>query len=442
VEQARETISNRIDEMGLKEASVTAQDADIVVEVPGADEADFQRIRDIISKTARLEFKIVDDEASFARDLTDLPEGVTTQSETVSAGPNNPSVASTYLVARGLNARRTLSDYADALRAEGKIPDDHDLLLGELDPVDDEDTPSGNQPAAWRTYYVHHRSEVTGQEIEDSFVANDPQTNKPYVGVTFTNEGADLFRQLTGSNVRRRMSIVLDDRVESAPVIQTEIGKQCQINLGGYRGYNELLNEARDLVIVLKAGALPVPIRPANEQMIGPTLGEDGIRNGAKGAMVGVGLVLAFMLFYYLMGGIVANVMVSLNLLMLLGAFAFFGATLTLPGIAAIALNIGMAVDANVLINERIREELRNGKSARAAVDQGFARAFWAILDSQFTTFLAGVVLFQYGTGPIKGFAITLMIGICTSLFTGIFCSRVMFDWIARGLKVQRLILG
>jgi preprotein translocase subunit SecD len=152
--------------------------------------------------------------------------------------------------------------------------------------------------------------------------------------------------------------------------------------------------------------------------------------------------VLLFMLFYYQVAGLIADVMVLLNLLFLLAVLAGFEATLTLPGIAAMALNIGMAVDANVLITERIREELRNGKSSRAAVDQGFARAFWAIVDSQFTTFLAGVVLFQFGTGPIKGFAVTLMIGICTSLFSGVFCSRVAFDWLARGLRVQRLKVG
>jgi preprotein translocase subunit SecD len=239
------------------------------------------------------------------------------------------------------------------------------------------------------------------------------------------------------------MAIVLDDQVESAPVIQTEIGGgHCQITLGGFRPYNEILNEASDLVIVLKAGALPVPIRPANEQMIGPTLGRDGIEQGTKGAAVGILLVLIFMGFYYQVAGLVANAMMILNVLFMLAALAFFEATLTLPGLAAIALNVGMAVDANVLINERIREELRSGKSTRAAVDQGFDRAFWSIFDGQITTLLAAIVLFQYGTGPIKGFAVTLMIGILTSLFTGVFCSRVAFDWLVRGLRVQRLPVG
>ena len=441
VEQARETISNRVDGLGLREAAVTAQGADIIVEVPGASESDFDRIRDIISKTARLEFQIVDDEATLIAGIEGLPEGIEKQSETVSAGQDKPQVVSQFLVARGEGARQRLTSYVDSLIAEGKVPADHELVIGELS-VQDDTQPGGVGESAWRTYYLHARAEVTGQGIEDASVANDPQTSKPYVAVTFNSDGAKVFRQLTGANIKRRMAIVLDDRVESAPVIQSEIGAHCQITLGGYRPYNQLLNEASDLVIVLKAGALPVPIRPANEQIIGPTLGRDGVTKGLEGAVVGVSLVLLFMFAYYQVGGLIANVAVLFNLLFMMAVLAVFSATLTLPGIAAIALNIGMAVDANVLIMERIREELRLGKSPRSAVDQGYARALWAIVDSQVTTFLAGVVLFQFGTGPIKGFAVTLMAGILTSMFSGVFCTRVAFDWLARGLKVRRLAVG
>lgn len=442
VQQARETIADRIDALGLAQAAVTAQNTEIIVEVPGADDAEFDRIREIISKTAHLEFKIVDDESTFVRDLEGLPEGITRQSEQATAGEGRSTV-STYLVARGEGARQRLGDYVQGLIDEGKVPDDHSLLLSELEVAPEADAagPSATEQG-YRTYYLHGRAQVTGQDIEDSFVANDPQDGRPIVSVTFNDLGAGKFRQLTGANIKRRMAIVLDEIVKSAPVIQAEIGKQCTITLGGFRDYNLILNEANDLVIVLKAGSLPVPIRPANEQMIGPSLGRDGIEKGAMGGLIGVALVLIFMLMYYQVAGLVADVMVLLNLLFLLAGLSILGATITLPGVAAIALNIGMAVDANVLITERIREELRSGKSTRAAVDQGFARAFWSIIDSQFTTFLAGVVLFQYGTGPIKGFAVTLMIGICTSLFTGVFCSRVAFDWIARGLRVQRLRVG
>ena len=234
-----------------------------------------------------------------------------------------------------------------------------------------------------------------------------------------------------------------EDLLKSAPVIQQEIGGgRCQITLGSSQNYNDSLNEAKDLVVVLRAGALPAPIRPSNEQLIGPSLGQDAIQKGGMGALIGIALVIFFMLIYYEVGGIIADVAVLLNLLFLFALMAMFEATLTLPGVAGIALTVGMAVDANVLINERIREELRAGKSARAAVDQGFDRAFWSIFDGQITTLIAGIVLFQYGTGPIKGFAVTLMIGIVTSLFTGVFCSRLLFDLVVRGMRVKTLKVG
>ena len=444
VQQARETISNRVDGLGLKETSITAQGTDIIVEVPGADESAFERIREIISKTARLEFKIVADESTFVADLADLPEGVERRVEPASAGPNKPQVASSYLVAYGEDAYAKLESYVETLASARKIPADQELLLGEIDPLETNTAGAGEAVrTGWRTYTLYSRTELTGDYIQEAFVSSDERTNKPNVLVNFEGEGIDALDEMSGRNVKRRMAIVLDDQVKSAPVIQERIGGgHCQITLGGYRDYTELLNEARDLVLVLKAGALPVPIRPSNEQLIGPTLGQDAVQKGARGVLVGVSMVLVFMLIYYQAAGAVADLMVLLNLLFLLATLAIFVATLTLPGIAGIALTVGMAVDANVLVTERIREELRTGKSTRAAVEQGFGRAFWAIMDSQFTTFLAGVVLFNFGTGPIKGFAVTLMAGICSSLFTGVFCSRVMFDWIARGLRIQRLPVG
>jgi preprotein translocase subunit SecD len=444
VQQARETIQNRVDGMGMREASVTAQNTDIIVEVPGADQAAFDRIREIISKTARLEFQIVDDEATFLTQLTDLPEGITRQNEFVSAGVSKPQVQSTYLLARGKDARKKLTDYLDKLKSEGRIPEDHELLPGDAERGGGDETTGKPAEAAYRTYYLFGHAEVTGQAIEDAFVANDSQQGgKPYVAINFNSEGADLFKELTGRNVKRRMAIVLDDVVASAPVIQTEIGGgHCSVSLGGFRPYNEILNEARDLVVVLKAGALPVPIRPSNEQMIGPSLGADGVAQGVKGALISFVIVLIFMASYYEVGGLIADAMVILHLMFLLATQAFFEATMSLPGLVALALNMGMAVDANVLINERIREELRGGKSPRVAVEQGFSRAFSSIFDSQITTLVAGVVLFQYGTGPIKQFAVTLIFGICTSLFTGVFCSRIAFDLLVRGIRVQRLRVG
>jgi len=437
VGQARETIADRIDKLGVKETSVTARGTDIAVEIPGGDEASFARIREIISKTARLEFKILDDENDLVSTLGELPAGVERQSEGASAGPSNPSVTVTYLVARGDNARQTLQGYVDSLKA--KVPDGREFVLGQLE---EGDGPKSG-PQAWRTYLLYARADVSGEDVKEAFTAFDQENNKPYVALEFNQKGADKFGQLTGRNVKRRMAIVLDDRVESAPVIQTEIGGgHCQITLGGSGSYNDTLKEAKDLVVVLRAGALPAPIRPSNEQLIGASLGQEAIEKGGLAAAVGISLVIAFMLMYYQVAGIVADLAVLMNLLFLFALMALFEATLTLPGVAGIALTVGMAVDANVLINERIREELRAGKSARAAVDQGFDRAFWSIFDGQLTTFIAGVVLFQYGTGPIKGFAVTLMLGIATSLFTGVFCSRLMFDWLVRILRVKSLRVG
>jgi preprotein translocase subunit SecD len=442
VGQARETIANRIDKLGVRETSVTARGTDIAIEIPGADEASFARIRDIISRTARLEFKIVDDESDFTTSLSTLPEGIERQSEVVSAGPQNPQKVVSYLVARGEGARQRLTAYLESVRAQ--LPEGREFLLGQLDVYDDEAKGPGKLgQKPWRSYVMYSRADVSGEDVKEAFTAFDQENNRPYVALNFNQKGADKFGQLTGRNVKRRMAIVLDDRVESAPVIQTEIGGgHCQITLGGSSAYNDSLQEAKDLVVVLRAGALPAPIRPANEQLIGPSLGAEAINQGAIGAAGGIVLVVVFMAIYYQVAGVVADVAVLLNLLFLFALMAMFEATLTLPGVAGIALTVGMAVDANVLINERIREELRLGKSARTAVDLGFDRAFWSIFDGQITTFISGLVLFQYGSGPIKGFAVTLMIGIATSLFTGVFCTRVMFDWLVRGLRVKSLKVG
>jgi preprotein translocase subunit SecD len=363
----------------------------------------------------------------------------------VSAGEENPSVQSTYLTASGEDARTRLQDYVASLRQNGSIPEGREVLVGQADlGLDAEDLEDGETPQeVWRTYTVHSRADVTGDAIADAMVANDPQDGNPYVALTFDSAGADAFERLTGANVRRRMAIVLDDRVETAPVIQSRIGGgRASITLGRNEAYQDMLNEASDLVVVLRAGALPAPIRPANEQLIGPSLGADAVEQGILGAAIGVLLVLLFMGAYYQVGGLIADVAVLLNLLFLVAILAAFEATLTLPGIAGIALTIGMAVDANVLINERIRDEMRLGKAPSTAVALGYDRAFTSIFDSQLTTFIAGVVLFQYGTGPIRGFAVTLMIGIVTSLFTSVFCTKVIFDWLVRGLRVRKLAVG
>lgn len=467
VAQAQETIKNRIAELGISEANVRARDIDIIVEVPGASEEDFDRIREIISQTARLEFKIVDDGNPWLNELAgELPEGITLAREGASAGEDRPSVTSPYLMAEGMGAcpqgvepiegqqectaKQRLEHFVQSV--EDRIPEGRSLALGRVDrPLEEDPTEAGEVSELeldWRTYLLYDTppdgsTPVTGEHLEDAQVSTDPgPPPQPVVSFSMNPQGANLMADMTQGNLKRRMAVVLDDEVASAPVIQSRISQRGQITLGGVLDVNQAYEEANELVIVLRAGALPAPIIPQNEQLIGPTLGRDSVQQGALGAVIGIILVLLFMALYYQVAGLVADVMVLLNVLFLFGIMAFFNNDLTLPGIAGIALTVGMAVDANVLITERMREEVRMGKSARAVVDQGFRRAFWSIFDSQVTTFIAGVVLFQYGSPEIQGFAKTLMIGIVTSLFTGVFCSKVMFDWVVRGLRVRRLRVG
>lgn len=431
VEQTARTISNRIDELQIRETSVVHRERDIIVEVPGASEGAFERIRSIISKTAKLSFQVVADGAvAEAQRLSDsAPATFKRQSEPGKEGASVP-----FLVATGDAGRGELKAWANS----AKVSPGYELAVGRLDQSSEE----GEE--LWRTWLLESRIDVSGEDVEDAFVSYDPEEgNKPFVAINFTPTGGRRFKELTGSHVNERMAIVLDNRVESAPVIQQEIGGgRARITMGSFGDFAGIRDEARDLALVLRAGALPAPIRPSNEQMIGPSLGRDAVQAGLRGALIGAALVFLFMLVYYQLAGFVADLMVTLNVGFLLAILSAFDATLTLPGVAGIALTVGMAVDANVLITERIREELRQGKSPRAALRQGFGRAFWSVVDSQLTTFIAGVVLFQYGTGPIKGFAVTLMIGIVTSLFTGIFCSRVMLEGLTHGLKLKKLPVG
>jgi len=467
VNQAQETIKSRIAELGISEANVRARDIDISVEVPGADETRFQQIREIISQTARLEFKITDDENTYVQDFPadQIPEGIERQNGGAVQVGESRTAPDVYFMASGAgacpegeeppegeaqcSARQRLRAFVRTLEtaSDNGVPDGRQLAIGRMSAGDPDAEESEGDTVAWRTYLLYEQppngsDPVGGEHLEDARVGVDPQSQSPVVLFSMKTDGARLMAELTQGNLKRRMAVVLDDEVKSAPTIQSRIGASGQITLGGFRDFNSQQQEAQDLVIVLRAGALPAPIIRQNEQLIGPTLGADSVARGALGASISIVLVLIFMAVYYEVAGLVADTMVLLNLLFMMAIMAFFNSDLTLPGIAGIALTVGMAVDANVLITERMREELRMGKSARAAVDQGFGRAFWSIFDSQLTTFIAGVVLFQYGSPEIQGFAKMLMIGIATSLFTGVFCSRVMFDWIVRGLKVRRLRVG
>jgi preprotein translocase subunit SecD len=375
-----------------------------------------------------------------------IPAGVTLESEVVSVGQraDGSTIQGTTLFfrAKGPQGRRDLERFIQSIRSE--IPDTYDLLIGE----DERRTRRQQQaeiPAEqkyWRTYTVEHVAHVTGDQIQSAEVQVRQDTNQPYTALQFKPDGARAFAQITTDNVGRRFAIVLDDIVKSAPVINEPIrGGTASITMGA-GDFRAQMREANELAVVLRAGALPAPLAEGAMDFIGPTLGQDIIRKSITAAAIAVGLVMLFMAVWYGAAGWIANGAVLLNILLQLAAIAFLGATITLPGLAGLALTVGMAVDSNVLINERIKEELRSGKSLRAAVDAGYQHAFTAIFDGHVTSFISGVVLMQYGTGPIRGFAVMLLIGIVANLFTGVFCTRIVFDWLVRGLKVKNLSIS
>ena len=463
VTQAKDTINRRVDELGLREASVTTRDEDIIVEVPGSNRSQFEEIKEIIRKTARLEFKMVDDEADFFAKIDEktIPEGIEVRIENAPLGEEKgqkqnarrqflsvkiPSEFEGKHVKDDEVARtKAMQAALDKLKAYVKtldVPDDHTVGYEKTEDYDP-DTGKATEDG-WRTFYLRGRADVTGEYITDAQRAIDQRSGVPevYVAITFSPAGADRFEQITGDNINRRFAIILDDVINSAPVIRSKIGGgRASITMGA-GDPDQQLKSAEKLEMVLRSGALPAPIQLSNESVIGPTLGDDAIAKGATGAAVGASLVLLFMLVYYRGAGFVADAAVAFNLLLQLAILASFSGTLTLPGIAGLALTIGIAVDANVLINERIREELRAGRSTRAAVEAGYDKAFSAIVDGHVTIFISGLILAQYGTGPVKGFAITLIIGIIASLFTGVFCTRLVFDYWVRGAKAKRLSVG
>jgi preprotein translocase subunit SecD len=379
VDQALETIRNRIDQFGVREPTIQRQGRfDILIQLPGIQ--DPQRAKDLIGKTAVLEFKLVDQTHSLEEALrTGPPPG-----------------------------REILYGYA--ARNEGgfateKVP-----------------------------YLLYSQTLMTGEYITDARVRPGSGLEGPYVELTLNSSGARLFERITGENVGRLLAIILDDRVYSAPVIQDRISGGQAIITGNFQ-----FKEARDLAIVLKAGALPAPVEILEERTVGPSLGRDSIQQGTLSFLIGGSLLLLFMIAYYKGAGLLADVALAFNIFFMMAVLAGFGAVLTLPGIGGIILTLGMAVDANVLINERIREEIRTGKSPRAAVESGYERALPAILDSNITTFLAGVILFQFGTGPVKGFAVTLCVGIFTTVLTAVYLTRIYYDYRMVSRKLARV---
>ncbi len=393
-EQALETIRNRIDQFGVSEPTIVRQgENEIVVQLPGV--KDPKRAIDLIGRTALLEFKLADDASAVG---FDLPSWVAPgEEETV------------------------LAEFQDKIPAESEI-----LFLKRKNPETGIETKS--------PILLKKKTLLTGDLLSEARVSIDTQYSEPYVSITFNKEGAKLFAEITGDHVNERLAIILDNTVYSAPVIREKIpGGSAQIS-GRFT-----MEEAKDLSIVLKAGALPAPLNMLQNVTVGPSLGRDSIEAGKIAGIIGTIAVILFMLIYYRFSGLIADFALFLNVVLLLGAMASLNATLTLPGIAGIILAIGIAVDSNVLMFERIREELRAGKPPRSAIDFGYDKAFSTIFDSHVTTLITAAVLFQFGTGPIKGFAVTLSLGVAINLYTALIGTKSVFDLMTSRYKIKRL---
>ncbi len=374
--RAIEVLRNRLDPQGVKEYPIYPQGTDRIV-IQLPGETDRERVLNRIKRVAHLEFKLVSDDI------------------------NKTKAA-----------------------LEGNIQPGYELLTLDDKPI-----------------LLEGKTVLTGDALVDARVDFSQRTfGEPYVSLTFNNKGARLFSQITGQNVNRRLAILLDGVVQSAPVIRERIPSGSAQITGRFS-----VNEAKDLAIVLRAGALPAPVNVIEERTVGPTLGKDSIEKGIKAIILSGIVVLSFMMVYYLIAGIIANTALCMNLILVLGVLSYFKATLTLPGIAGLVLTVGMAVDANVLIFERIKEELKSGKTLHSGIVSGYNRAFLTILDANVTTLITALILFQFGTGPVRGFATTLSIGILASMFTAIVVTRVVFDILTKnkiisGLRMLHLI--
>ncbi len=408
VERSIETIRNRIDEFGVAEPSIAAQGDDrILVQLPGIQDA--SNAKDLINKTARLDFIIVNDK--FPQEQLQTLVNEAEKTGNFKLGPDLKYTA-----------------YVDKLNTalKGKVPE------GQI--VRFEKTANAETMEAGRLPYLLMGTEtVAGDLLTDAFVAPG-ETGRPVVSFRLDAAGGRLFGDMTTKHKGERMAIVLDGIVKSAPVIQSPITTQGQITLGG-RSYEESLSEAKTLSITLKSGALPAALEQLEERTVGPTVGADAIAKGRTGAMVAAGLVFAFMLLYYRTAGLIANLSLLLNVLLTIAVLSALGASLTLPGVAGLALGLGMAVDASVLIYERIKEELRNGVSMSSAIGLGYDKAFSSIFDANITSIMVCTVLMYYGTGSIRGFAITLLTGLVITLFTAVFCTRVVYDTLVVRMK-------
>ncbi|OAG28668.1 protein translocase subunit SecDF [Thermodesulfatator autotrophicus] len=404
VDQSLEIIRNRIDQFGVTEPVIVKEGEDkIVVQLPGV--KDPERALKLIGQTAQLEFRLVDDEAMSRIDIAALIEKAIREGRLKSDASRE-------------EINRVLRPYIP--------PDTEVFFLVEKDPQ------TGR--VIKQPLLLKKRVLLTGDMVKDARVRIGGPYNEPYVALEFTDRGARIFERVTGENVGKRLAIVLDGVVRSAPVIREKIsGGQAQIT-GAFT-----YEEAADLAIVLRAGALPAPVKVIQNITVGPSLGHDSIKKGLTSGLIGAALVMLFMIIYYRFAGLVADVAIILNVIMLLAALSLLQATLTLPGIAGIILLVGMGVDSNVLIFERMREELRLGRSPRSAIFAGYDRAFWTIVDANVTTLITALALFLFGTGPIKGFAVTLSTGIIINLFTSIFATRTFYEFLIAKGKVPKI---
>ncbi len=436
VDRAMEIIRSRVDRYGVTEPSILQQGSNrIVVELPGVD--DEERVRDLLRGTARLEFR-----------LTPEPEEINAVKQQVASYFNNmetDTLAQDSLAQEDDRVQNLLevfdlrgsSQYAFGYAAgrdtsivnrimqqedvQSMIPRNMDLLWGAAPFAED------NGTELYELIAVRSQTELTGDVVSEARVAFDPTTNEPQVSMNMNAEGARRWSRITGANIGKPVAIVLDGYVYSYPVVRNKIS-DGRSSISGLEG----VAEAEDLVNILLSGALPAPLDIIEERTVGASLGEDSIQAGLYSTLFGLAVVAIFMIIYYRTGGGIADLALILNIIFILGILAGFNATLTLPGIAGIVLTIGMAVDANVLIFDRIREEMRGGKTLRAAIDNGYSNAMSAIIDANVTTFFVAVILYSFGVGPIKGFAVTLMAGIAASLFSAIVITRVVIDYLTR----------
>ncbi len=394
LEQAIEVIRNRIDQLGVAEPAIHKQgENEIVVQLPGV--KDPKKALEIIGKTAQLEFKLLDEETPLWKELPSLIK---------------PQEEESFLT-----------------QWKSKLPEGDEIVFQKI--VNKETGEVYKRP-----YIAKRNVLLTGDLLAEAHVSIDQRFNEPYVSLRFNDAGAKIFEDITAKYVKRRLAIILDGNLYSAPVIQEKIeGGNAQIS-GSFT-----LEEAKDLAIVLRAGALPAPVKLIQNVTVGPTLGKDSIEAGKMAVIIASILVSLFMIFYYRLSGVIADFALILNILLLIGALAALNATLTLPGIAGIALAVGMAVDSNVLMFERIREELKLGKTPKAAIETGYKKAFWTIFDSHVTTLITAAVLFHFGSGPIKGFAVTLSLGVAINLFTALIGTKTVFDFIYIGKERKSL---